>query len=83
MVVTLSDIEHIGILPSKADGRASTMDHGDTILDIAASSINALGYSPPPFPKDEAVKAACVNTTCGESHGKRLNIVGDPTTLQT
>ena len=31
----------------------------------------------------EGVKADRVKTTCEESHGKRLNIAGDPTTLQT
>ena len=54
------DAEHIGILPSKANGKASNMDHGDAILDIAASSISALGYCPPPAPQDPSLRAAAI-----------------------
>ncbi|HEV7738429.1 MAG TPA: hypothetical protein VGO47_13805 [Chlamydiales bacterium] len=53
---------YIGILPSKANGEARTMapEHGDLILDIAASFMRALDYSPPPFPQDPALHTAVV-----------------------
>jgi hypothetical protein len=52
--------EHIGILPSKANGKASKMHHGEVILDIAASFVSALDYKPPPFPQDSSLHAAVV-----------------------
>ena len=55
---TLSRVdEYIGILPSKATGDASSLVHGDAILDILASFIRALDYSDPPIPwKDHILK---------------------------
>jgi hypothetical protein len=53
--------QYIGILPSKANGKASNMENGDVILGIAASFIRALDYSPPPFPQDPALKKAIVD----------------------
>lgn len=53
-------VEHIGVLPSQANGTASNMDHGDAILDVAASCIRALDYSAPPFTHDSSLKDASV-----------------------
>ncbi|KZV75179.1 terpenoid synthase [Peniophora sp. CONT] len=55
-----TDAEYIGVLPSQMNGEAGNMDDGNAILDIAASFIRALNYSPPPFPQDPTLKAAAV-----------------------
>ncbi|VDC01473.1 unnamed protein product [Peniophora sp. CBMAI 1063] len=48
-----------GILPSKANGQASDMSHGDVILDIAVSTLRALDYSQSNSPwHDPMVKQA-------------------------
>ncbi|KAI0031073.1 isoprenoid synthase domain-containing protein [Vararia minispora EC-137] len=52
--------DHLGVLPSKANGKASNMEHGDRILDIAKGFIRGLDYSPPPFPQDPVLHAAIV-----------------------
>lgn len=62
LVANRSDASnYIGILPSKANGKASNMEKGDVILGIAASFIRALDYTQPPFPQDPTLKKAVVD----------------------
>ena len=56
----VSNGNHVGVLPSKANGKASNMEDGPRILDIAASFIRALDYRPPPFPQDPVLTKAVV-----------------------
>lgn len=51
---------HLGVLPSKANGKASNMENGPRILDIAGSFIRALDYKPPPFPQDPELTRAVI-----------------------
>jgi hypothetical protein len=62
MVSASDPAEHIGILPSKANGGVVTVDQGEAVLNIAASFIRALDYHPPPFPKDATLHKATVQT---------------------
>lgn len=57
----ISEGNHLGVLPSKANGKASNMElNGPKILDIATSCIRALNYKPPPFPHDPVLEKAIV-----------------------
>ncbi|GLB41045.1 hypothetical protein LshimejAT787_0902600 [Lyophyllum shimeji] len=47
-----------GILPSKATGTASKMNHAEQILNIATNFARALDYHPPDFPRDPALRKA-------------------------
>ena len=69
------DAEHIGILPSKANGKASNMDHGDAILDIAALSINALKFCLPPTPQDSSLKIAAIKELQSWSLGQAADVL--------
>ena len=57
---SLKEDNYIGSLPSKVNRRSLDKEHGEFILEIAASFARALDYSPPPFPRDRALKAAAV-----------------------
>jgi len=65
--------QYTGVLPSKANGKASDLEHGDIILGIAASFIRALDYSPPPFPQDPALKKAVIDELEGWNIGPAVN----------
>ncbi|KZV77247.1 terpenoid synthase [Peniophora sp. CONT] len=75
MSILTTPTEHFGVLPSKANGKASNMDHGDAILDVAASCIRALGYSPPPFTHDPSLKEASVEELRTWNLGEALDDV--------
>ncbi|KAJ7346263.1 isoprenoid synthase domain-containing protein [Mycena albidolilacea] len=60
MVSAFEPADHIGILPSKANGGVVAVDQGEAVLNIAASFIRALDYHPPPFPQDAALHNATV-----------------------
>ncbi|KAG6895505.1 hypothetical protein C0992_000952 [Termitomyces sp. T32_za158] len=50
-----------GFLPSRADGKASKMEHAEEILRIAGNFIRALEYDPPPFPQDPALHKGVID----------------------
>ncbi|KZV67270.1 terpenoid synthase [Peniophora sp. CONT] len=62
MATPSTETGYIGVLPSKMNGQPGDLDRAyeDGILDIAASFIRALDYSPPPYSEDLALKAAAV-----------------------
>ncbi|KAF8066773.1 isoprenoid synthase domain-containing protein [Lyophyllum atratum] len=59
--VLADDSHYNGVLPSKATGKASNMEHGEQILNIAANFIRGLDYSPPDFPRDPTLRKAVLD----------------------
>lgn len=59
--VLSDDANYRGVLPSKATGKASNMEHGEAILNIAANFIRALDYSPPDFPRNPTLRKAVID----------------------
>lgn len=75
MTTLSTDAEYIGVLPSKMNGKVGDLDHAyeNGILDIAASFIRALDYSPPPYSQDPALKAAAVEELESWNVGEALD----------
>ncbi|KAG6834603.1 hypothetical protein H0H93_008659, partial [Arthromyces matolae] len=61
MNTVLDEAKYNGVLPSKADGKANNMEHGQEILRIAGEFIRALDYKQPPFPRDPVLHQAIVD----------------------
>lgn len=75
MATQPAEADHIGVLPSKMNGKAGDLHHAyeNVILDMAASSIRALDYSPPPYSQDPALKLAAVKEMQSWNIGESLD----------
>ncbi|KAG6829532.1 hypothetical protein H0H92_004269 [Tricholoma furcatifolium] len=58
---SIDTTKYNGVLPSKANGKASDMAQGEEILRIAGEFIRGLDYVPPPFPQDPALRKAVID----------------------
>ncbi|KAH0585730.1 hypothetical protein H2248_008941 [Termitomyces sp. 'cryptogamus'] len=67
------EIEYSGVLPSKADGMASNMEHAEEILTIAGYFMHALDYNPPPFSQDPALRKAVIDELESWNIGKAVD----------
>ncbi|KAG5735145.1 Trichodiene synthase [Termitomyces sp. T112] len=67
------EIEYSGVLPSKADGMASNMEHAEEILTIAGHFMHALDYNPPPFSQDPALRKAVIDELESWNIGKAVD----------
>ena len=57
----IDDTKYRGVLPSRAEGKASKMENADEILRIAGQFMSALEYNPPPFPQDHTLRKAVID----------------------
>ncbi|KAG5352773.1 hypothetical protein C0989_000546 [Termitomyces sp. Mn162] len=67
------EIEYSGVLPSKADGMASNMEHAEEILTIAGHFMHALDYNPPQFSQDPALRKAVIDELESWNIGKAVD----------
>ncbi|KAG6876109.1 hypothetical protein C0992_000946 [Termitomyces sp. T32_za158] len=57
----IDETKVIGVLPSRADGQASKMDHSEETLRIAGNFMRAIHYNPPPFTQDPTLHKAVID----------------------
>ncbi|KAG5729149.1 Trichodiene synthase [Termitomyces sp. T112] len=66
----IDETKYIGVLPSRADGKASKMEDAEEILKIAGKFMCALEYNPPSFPQDSALRKAVIDELDSWNIGK-------------
>ncbi|KAG6883516.1 hypothetical protein C0992_008559, partial [Termitomyces sp. T32_za158] len=68
--IAIDETKFNGVLPSRADGQASKMEHAEEILRIADNIMRALEYNPPPISQDPALHKAVIDELRSWNVGK-------------